>query len=160
MTQFTNSTPAVWDPTTGRIYTFLNRDGRSIWGGETLEELQAQGQVSQQAYALPTIEALDLQIESDRQRYCTGPHRISQERYEEALNCLPPERWIRGVGYASFRMSERITGTIATFYVRVGDSFYELNEHEDTSHGELFQACMAFDAPAESAAAICRRAGC
>lgn len=156
----TDTTPAVWDPTTGRIYTFLNQQGRSFWGGETLEELQATGQVSQQAYALPLIEAEELVHDSDRRRYCTGPHRISQERYEEALNCLPPERWIHGVGYASFRMSERISGTIATFYVRVGDSFYTLNEHQSTSHAELMQACMAFDAPPESAAAVCRRAGC
>ena len=156
----TDTTPAVWDPTTGRIYTFLDRNGRSFWGGETLEEMRAQGRISDQAYALPTIEALELEEQSQRQRYCTGPRRITQERYEELLNCLPPERWIRGVGYGSFRLSERLTGAIATFCVRIGDSFYSLNEHEDTSHGELMQACMAFDAPAESAAAICRHAGC
>lgn len=156
----TDSTPTVWDPAAGRIYTFLNGDGCSLWGGETLEELQAQGHVSQQASVVPLAEALDLQNASDRQRYCTGPRRISQERYEEMLSCLPPERWVRGVGYASFRLSERITGTIATFFVRVGDSFYTLNEHEDTSHGELFRACMAHDCPPTSAAAICRAAGC
>jgi len=158
MDNFNDSTPAVWDPATGRIYTFLGRDGRSFWGGETLEELRALGHVSEQAYTLPTIEALELQEQSDRQRYCTGPQRITQERYEELLNCLPPERWTRGVGYGSFRLSERLTGAIATFCVRIGDSFYSLNEHEDTSHAELFKACMAHDAPAESAAAIAR--GC
>ena len=105
--------------------------------------MQASGQISEQAYTLPTVEALELQMQSDRERYCTGPHPISKERYEEALNCLPPERWIHGVGYASFRMSERITGTIASFYVRIGDGYWVVNEHESTTHGELMQMIFA-----------------
>jgi hypothetical protein len=44
--------------------------------------------------------------------------------------------------------------------IRIGDSYYQINEDEDANVGELFSACMEHDAPCESAADICRRAGC
>jgi hypothetical protein len=155
-----DNTPAAWDPTAGRVYTFFNENGRSYWGGETLEELKATGKVSAETVALPFVQALELQDQADRARYCTGPQLITQERYEEMLNVLPPENWQRGVGYSCFRLSERLCGAIASFFVRIGDSYYQINENENTDPGALFRACMDHDAPPESAAAICRRAGC
>jgi hypothetical protein len=56
-------------------------------------------------------------------------------------------------------LSERLSGSIASFFIRIGDSYYQVNEEEDTDMGELFKACMAFDAPAEACASVCRRAG-
>jgi hypothetical protein len=89
------------------------------------------------------MEALELQQQSDRERHCTGPSPISKERWWEALECLPPENWTSFTGCESFRMSERMTGSIAIFYVRIGDSHWEICEDEDTTHRQLVEMVYA-----------------
>lgn len=149
---------AIYNHTTGRLHTALNAKGVCMFTGKTVEEMQ---QGSDDALELmPFVEALELAEAASRARYCRGPERISKERYEEMLNVLPPENWQRGVGFSCFRLSERLSGAIASFFVRIGDSYYQINADEDTDPGELFRACMDHDALPESAAAICRRAGC
>ena len=135
----TDNTPAVFDPAArfSGIYTFLNDQGRSVWGGETFEELKANGTVGPDAVVLPFSEALVLEQQRQRRQYCRGPVQVTAEQWDDALNCLPPQRWVRGGSYESFRMSELLSGTIASFYVRVGRSLWTLNEEMDTSHDEL-----------------------
>ena len=149
---------AIYSHTTERVYTALTAEGVCMFTGKTVEEMQ-QGS-TEALEVMPFIEALGLAEAASRARYCQGPKRISQERYEEMLNILPPENWRRGVGYSCFRLSERLSGTIASFFVRIGDSYYQINEDEDADPSALFRACMDHDAPCESAAAVCRRAGC
>ena len=129
-----------------------------MFSGKTFEQMRQQsGEVLE---LMPFVQALELTEAASRARYCQGPERISQERYEEMLNVLPPENWQRGVGFSCFRLSERLSGAIASFFVRIGDSYYQINEDEDANVGDLFRACFEHDAPCESAADICRRAGC
>lgn len=137
-----DNTPAVWDPAAGRVYTFLHEDGRSYFGGETMEEMLRLGYISADAVVIPWGEADKLQQEAERVRYCTGPQPVTAERFDEALNCLPPERWYRGEGAESFRLSERLCGLICTFYVRVGDRFWQINEEQGTTHQELVRLAL------------------
>ena len=149
---------AIFSHTSGRLHTALTPEGVCIFSGKTFEQMrQESGEVLE---LMPFVQALELTEAASRARYCQGPERISQERYEEMLNVLPPENWQRGVGYSCFRLSERLSGAIASFFVRIGDSYYQINEDEDANVGELFRACMEHDAPCESAADICRRSGC
>lgn len=143
MATFTDTTPAVWDPATGRVYTFLTDAGRSFWGGETFEEMQQQGAISPAALVLPWLEAERLSNEADRARYCTGAEPITAERFEEALNCLPPERWHHRAGSESFRLSERLSGPIASFFLRIGTDYWQINEDQSTTHGELVRIATA-----------------
>lgn len=149
---------AIYSHTSGRLYTALTAEGVCMFSGKTVEEMQ-QGS-GEALEVMPFIQALELAEAASRARYCQGPERISQERYEEMLNVLPPENWQRGVGYSCFRLSERLSGAIASFFLRIGDSYYEINEDEGANPSDLFRACMDHDAPCESAAGICRRAGC
>jgi len=149
---------AIYSHTTGRLHTALTADGVCMFTGKTVEQMQQES--AEQLEVMPFTQALELVDAADRARYCTGPKRITQERYEEMLNVLPPENWRRGVGYGCFRLSERLSGTIASFFLRIGDSYYQVNEDEDADPGVLFRACMDHDAPCQSAAAISRRAGC
>ena len=143
MNPITDTTPAVWDPATGRIYTFLTDAGRSRWGGETVEELQQRGAVSPDALVLPWLEAERLHNEADRARYCTGPELITAERFDEMLNCLPPERWSRSAGAESFRFGERLAGPIASFFLRIGTDYWQINEDQSTTHDELVRLFVA-----------------
>ena len=149
---------AIFSHTSGRLHTALTAEGVCMFSGKTFEQMRQQsGEVLE---LMPFMQALELTEAASRARYCQGPERISQERYEEMLNVLPPENWQRGVGFSCFRLSERLSGAIASFFVRIGDSYYQINEDEDANVGELFRACMEHDAPCESAADICRRSGC
>jgi hypothetical protein len=141
-------TQAVYNRTSGHLHTVLNAAGLCQYTGKTLEEMQEENKPAQ-LEVMTFLEALEATQAASRARYCTGPKRISKEHYEEMLNVLPPENWTRGVGYSSFRLSERLSGSIASFFIRIGDSYYQVNEEEDTDMGELFKAC----------ASVCRRAG-
>jgi hypothetical protein len=140
-----DTTPSVWDPATGRIYTFLFPDAsgvlRSAYGNETIEELRAAGSISPEAVVMPFLDAYTLQESSDRARYCTGPQRIDRERWDELLNVLPPCRWARGAGSESFHISEALTGNLYTHCVRIGDNYFTLNEERGTSHSDLVRMC-------------------
>lgn len=149
---------AIYNHKTGRVQTALNAQGVCMFTGKTVEQMQQE--TTDALEVMPFTQALDLADAATRAQYCTGPRRINQERYEEMLNVLPPENWQRGVGYSCFRLSERLSGTIASFFVRIGDSYYQINEDENADPGALFRACMDHNAPCESAAALCRRAGC
>lgn len=141
--------PALYDPTTGRIYTFMvpgpDPAGPlvSAWGCETLPELVALGRVSPEAQILPQDEALALSDAADRQRLCKGPQPIDAERFDELLNVLPPQRWVRGVAAESFRISEAITGDLYTFCVRLDDRYFSITESGSTTHDELVRICSA-----------------
>lgn len=139
--------PALWDPTTGRIYTFMleSPEGelRSAWGRETLPELVALGRVSPESRILPQDEAFALSDAADRRRLCRGPQPIDAERFDELLNCLPPQRWVRSEATESFRICEAITGDLYTFCVRLGDRFFSITERGTTSHDELVRLCSA-----------------
>lgn len=144
-----DTAPALWDPATGRIYTFMvpgpDPAGPlvSAWGRETLPELVALGRVSPESRILPQDEAFALADAADRQRLCRGPQAIDAERFDELLNCLPPQRWVRGATAESFRISEAITGDLYTFCVRLGDRFFSITERGTTTHDDLVRLCAA-----------------
>lgn len=66
MSSILETAPALWDPTTGRIYTFMvpgpDPAGPlvSAWGRETLPELVALGRVSPESQILSQDEAFAL----------------------------------------------------------------------------------------------------
>lgn len=149
MPAITDATLALWDPAVGRVYTFmLPYDGddqplRSAWGRETFAELVAAQRVSPVSRLIPFGEALPLQEAAQRARYCKGPQPIDECRFAELLNCLPPEKWVRGDSTESFRISEPLCGDLYTFCVRLGDRFFSITERGDTSHAELVCLCSA-----------------
>ncbi|MGH1472681.1 MAG: DUF1419 domain-containing protein [Cellvibrionaceae bacterium] len=57
---------------------------------------------------------------------------ISEERYEELLSVLPPEKWERGV----FRMSEYTSGTITLHVVEMGGRFFEAEKPATSTYDE------------------------
>jgi hypothetical protein len=140
--------PALWDPATGRVYTIMIND-RSAWGGQTLKELIADGSVSPESRIVPHEEGIALQEAADRERYCTGPEQITEERFHELLNILFPERWTRNERNESFRISEPLTGRLYTWVVRIGSDFYRLNEDGDISHQMLLRQCKSTLAPVQ-----------
>jgi hypothetical protein len=137
-----DSTPTIFDPcdplgNRPSIYAFLDENGRSLFGRETFEELRSMNRISSQAVILPNAEAYLRFEEAQRVRLCNGAQPVTAERFDEALNCMPPLGWVRMDTQESFRLCEPLTNTLSTFYVRVGEQFWEINEQHETTHEAL-----------------------
>jgi hypothetical protein len=119
------------------IVDFIH-EGRGLYGKQTLEELRAEypdGEVLDDAEAQARYEAA----------YITGPKPITCERFHEALNVLPPGRWVRRCDHESFYVTEAIAANIVAFFVRIGDTretFYEIHLPRSTPHDEVVRRCL------------------
>jgi hypothetical protein len=69
---------------------------------------------------------------------------ITSNEWYEALNCLPPEKWLTVKGVNIFRMSEYYTGNITTHYARLGEKYFKAmrlstHKYEDLAR-EVYEA--------------------
>ena len=62
---------------------------------------------------------------------------ISEDRFEDFLNCLPPVKWERTAGFEVFRLSERYTSNIRTVCVRLGNKYFEAMFRDTVSNREV-----------------------
>lgn len=70
--------------------------------------------------------AFDAADEVARSRYRRDVGEITEERFNDALNVLPPVGWTTRQGVESFRISERIWGNLTDIYARAGDRYFSL----------------------------------
>ena len=49
--------------------------------------------------------------------YVKGPNEITEEDFQDSLECLPPRRWINHELFHTFMMSEFTTGTITSQFL-------------------------------------------
>jgi hypothetical protein len=111
---------------------------RGQYSGDTLEEIRVrypgaiEGDIEQVAKASHDL--------------CRRPaQRITEERYTEMLECLPPMDWTGRDGWQTFKMSERNYGTITGIYAwdRTNDVHYTLADDETLTHEQIVAACKA-----------------
>ena len=50
---------------------------------------------------------------------------ITEERFDEMLNVLPPQRWTRTENYEYFFISEAYSADLHSCFARLGDKYYE-----------------------------------
>lgn len=144
--------PCIFDPNlkhgTG-VYSFMKPDRTPevlvcMYGGQTLEELKAEGKVSPEAFLCPWEEAYRLSCSLARQTYCKGPSRVTEERWWELLEVLFPARWEHFEGSEIFMMPECITSSLYTFGVRIGEDYFSINEDQDIPAKRLVEMCKEF----------------
>ena len=63
--------------------------------------------------------------QATRKKYCYGWKEVSEDRYWDMLECLPPQAHRRFKGWNIFRMSEYTTGDITTHFMELDWKFYE-----------------------------------
>ena len=150
----TDNTPTFYNVKEGRIHTFancknlesLNVDTTSIlWSHQsTREYLESEPDIK----CLPFHVALKLQTESDHKRYKVGIiEETTEENFFEMLNVLPPEDWTSNQSASeSFRVSEAMTGSLYSYYIRVSDGwpikdryFSTMADRFHTNHDKLVQ---------------------
>ncbi len=74
------------------------------------------------------------------------PTEITEERWHDMLNVLPPVSWHSTSDGESFKLSERTTGAITCIFVRLGDRFFEFSDDIRTPHNECCRRVLASEA--------------
>lgn len=62
---------------------------------------------------------------------------ISQSRYVDQLEVLPPMDWCRGYGGESFKSMEFTGGDVTAIFARFEDRFFECHDLHSLTHREL-----------------------
>lgn len=92
-----------------------------------------------QSEAMPQIEA------AAEAKFVTPWKEITQERWDEMLEVLPPQKWKTVRGVEIFQMSERTFGNITGHFARVGDRCFErecrMTVAYETLADEVLQFC-------------------
>jgi hypothetical protein len=61
-------------------------------------------------------EFLEVTEKIENEKFLTDWEEITEEQYTQALECLPPEKWLRYGLWSFFRMSERMISNITAHY--------------------------------------------
>jgi hypothetical protein len=75
---------------------------------------------------------------------------ITQERFSEMLNVLPPCKWTGpGTVQESFHVSEFLSGNIVSWFVQINGRFFQIDDVCTLTHRELVALATACAARAE-----------
>ena len=111
----------------------LNKEGAMIVhysGGETLAAYQER---TGKEYEILTWDQFSAKVAEYEQTLKGRPIEIDADRYDDALNVLPPGRWDGNL----FFVIERITGNLVNWYFRKGDQYFEFIEDADAKAERL-----------------------
>jgi hypothetical protein len=133
-TQYKN--PVFYVPgKTGIIDACIN--GRGQYSGETLEQIQMR-------YPGALLGELDTVAREAEESFKSAPVEITEERYWEMLEVLPPVSWVHGSSETeSFKISERLYGDITAIFCRIGNRYFELSDSIRLPHAEIVKRCSA-----------------
>jgi hypothetical protein len=73
----------------------------------------------------------------DNSRYLKPFVEITEEIYDEMLECLPPQKWQTVDGVNIFRMMEYLTGNITGHYVSYEGKYYMANRRTTVDYAEI-----------------------
>ena len=137
--------PCVYLHSRGQIVTVLDAAGRCIYGGDDPTEYMEKYHPGERWEVLTLMEAIGLQRAFNRQKYVKPPVRITEERWDELLNVLPPARWTA----RKFFVSEPITDDLYTCCFRsrqIDDGswfYYEMVESISATEEQIWQRVLA-----------------
>ena len=122
-------------PYRGHVEAHLLADETVAYsGGQTVAEYQAI-----HGYPLRIIEEAELEALSDAflADCVTAPELIDEERFDDALNCLPPCRWNTVRGVNMFHISERITHNLVNWYAKLNGQYWRFVDFDNRPGDEL-----------------------
>ncbi|EOC0003169.1 DUF1419 domain-containing protein [Cronobacter sakazakii] len=95
--------------------------------------------VEQMKTFLPDVELVtaDEALEMQNARYRAGWKEVSEERYIDQLEVLPPMDWCRSVTGESFKSSEMYAFDVTSIFARVKGRFFECKDLCTMTHDEV-----------------------
>jgi len=137
-----NTEHCFFQPKTKVTIDIVRPDGLSLYGGKTLEDL---GDEYGEVVIIDTDTAYRVHCDSAKKR----PTEITEERFFDMLEVLPPAKWVRYKGEESFHVCELITGNIGSIFVRIGKRYFEMQDEVTLSHADRVRAAASImSAPA------------
>ena len=131
MTEFRE--PVFYIPgTTTIIDNAVDRNGVLVghYSGETLEQIRLR-------YPGATLGEWD-DVYAEAEASCkTEPVEINEDEFLRALNVLPPVRWTQRSDSESFKISERLYGSITAIYARLGNRYYTFSDNITLPHDHV-----------------------
>lgn len=76
-------------------------------------------------------------------KYCKPPKEVTEERFWDMLEVLPPVSWVRFAGEETFKLSERTIGNITLICARIGQKYYEYQGDIRTDHNDIIKHIQA-----------------
>lgn len=108
--------------------------GRSTCYGHTLAEVQ-------ERYPGAEVMTITDWLAWKEEQLSTKPVEITEERFMEMLEVLPPQNWQRANGSESFEMSEHLSGRITDSFVRIGGRYFSYTGIAGQPHSEKVYKC-------------------
>ena len=107
----------IYKPGNVHLNTFVKDGICAYTGGKTVSEYLET--IGPDYVCIPYEEALVQITEAEETHYITDFEEITEEEWEDMLNCLPPCKWQRCHGIEFFYMCEMYTGNISSHFARV-----------------------------------------
>lgn len=110
-------------------------------------------------YSLETLEQIQLRhkgallgdaatVQAERQAMMiTEPTSITEDEFIQALECLPPEGWVRNRHTESFKMSEYYSGQITEIYARFSDTYWCFRDLASKTHNDIMHKVLSVAVP-------------
>ena len=123
------------EPFKGSVQSVLLENGTVAYSdGQTLEQYQAER-------GFPTRLIDDAELSRMTAEYTQSmvsePESITQERFDYALNVLPPSRWHNCGGFDVFHISERLTHDLVSWFAHRNGQHWEFTDRAGISDADL-----------------------
>lgn len=132
----------VYIPSKRSVLDIIMPNGVTMYGRKTLAQIQFDEATD--AQIVTAEEGYKLQCEA----YRTPVSVITEERFDYALNVLPPCRWSRFGRFEHFHISERIVGNIVSWFIcfrgDAGSRFFTFDDYSTLTQVELMERVIEF----------------
>lgn len=119
-------------------------DQAALVAGEYLSFYQRKT-LEQMATQYPGVQLVEMDdaIAQSQEAVRLPVSEITQEQFDDALGCMPPQQWHHSDGAESFKCCEHYSGNITSIYARVGVRFFHMRDHFKLPHAEIISRCNA-----------------
>ena len=125
----------------------LNDDGQvvSSISGELFNDLIAKlNKDDQQSFIILPMEDAMKMIDDAGNGMCGQIQEINKEKYNEMLECLPPEKWENLGSFSIFRMREYYTDNITSHYISYKNRYFTAKYRITTTYQSIINDVAAF----------------
>lgn len=113
-----------------QIFEDEEENFHGLWSKLTIECLHKE---NPNAKIMTVEQFYDFQYE----RFATKSEQVTEARYWEMLEILPPlDMHVSGQN-TSFKMSERLTGNLTSIFAQIGDTYWTFVDRDTMTHEEI-----------------------
>ncbi|VYU36904.1 hypothetical protein [Metakosakonia massiliensis] len=132
-----SATPmAFYQPSRARIWDYAVMAGgewRTRFGGQTLVQLREE-------FPDMTLISSDIALVCENEQFRSPWVEITESRYIDQLEVLPPVDWCRSTAGESFKSMEMYGGDVTTIFARRAGRFFECRDLHTLTHAAIVES--------------------